>query len=116
LAVIGQGGLAPGGLNFDCKIRRESSDPEDLFVAHVAAMDNLAFGLKKAAKIYEEKVLSSLVAERYASFQTTELGKRVEAGTATLAECEKFVKENGEATQRSAKQEKFEAIFNNYFL
>jgi xylose isomerase len=57
LTVIKQNGLQPGGLNFDCKLRRESSDLEDLFIAHIGAMDNLAFALKKAALIYEDKHL-----------------------------------------------------------
>ncbi len=116
MTIINQGGLAPGGLNFDCKIRRESSDLEDLFISHIAAMDNLAFALKKAAVIFEEKILSSMVDQRYISFATTDLGKRVESGAATLQDCEAFVQANGDVQQRSGQQEKFESIFNNYFL
>lgn len=116
LAVINQKGLAPGGLNFDCKVRRESSDLEDLFIAHIGAMDNLAFALKKAAKIWEDKHLATMVNERYSSFNTTELGKKIEEGNATVQDCEKFIHENGEPKQISGKQEKFEQVFNNYFL
>lgn len=116
LTIIQQGGLAPGGLNFDCKVRRESSDPEDLFIAHVGAMDNIAFALKKAAQIHSDKHLESMVNERYSSFQKSELGKKVEAGTATFQDCENFVKEHGEPKQVSGKQEKFEQVFNNYFV
>lgn len=114
--IINQNGLAPGGLNFDCKVRRESTDPEDLFIAHIAAMDNLAFGLKKAAQIYQDKILSSMVDERYISFHTTELGKKIESGSASFEDCEAFVKANGEPRIVSAKQEKFEQVFNNYFI
>lgn len=116
LTIIQQGGLAPGGLNFDCKVRRESTDPEDLFIAHVAAMDNLAFALKKAARVHSDKHLESMVNDRYASFANNELGQMVEAGTATFADCEKFVKANGEPKQMSGKQEKFEQVYNNYFV
>ena len=69
-----------GGLNFDCKIRRESSDPADLFIGHVGAIDNLAFALKKAAQIYEDNLLKQMVDQRYLSFHTTELGKQIEKG------------------------------------
>jgi xylose isomerase len=116
LAIINQGGLAPGGLNFDCKIRRESSDLEDLFISHIAAMDNLAFALKRAALIHEEKILSSMVDKRYITFATTDLGKKIESGAASLEDCEAFVRANGHVEQRSGQQEKFESIFNNYFL
>lgn len=116
LTIIQQGGLAPGGLNFDCKVRRESTDPEDLFIAHVGAMDNLAYGLKKAARIYEDKFLEKMVADRYASYATTDLGKLIESGQASFEDCVKFVEANGEPKQVSGKQEHFEQTFNNYFL
>jgi xylose isomerase len=115
LTIIKQNGLAPGGLNFDCKIRRESSDLEDLFIAHIGAMDTLAYALKTAAKIHEENILKSMVDQRYFTFQS-DFGKKVEAGGATFQDCEKFILENGEPKQTSAKQEKFERVFNNYFI
>lgn len=114
--ILNQNGLQPGGLNFDCKIRRESSDIEDLFIAHIAAMDNLAFALKKAAQIYNENILKQMVDERYLSFKKTDLGKMIENGTASLEDCENYVHENNEPKQTSAKQEKFERVFNNYFI
>ena len=114
--IIKQGGLQPGGLNFDCKVRRESSDPEDLFIAHIGAMDTLAYALKKAAAIHEEKLLASMVQQRYVSFDNTELGRKVEAGQSSLEDCAAFVDQHGEVKQTSAKQEKFEQVFNNYFV
>ena len=114
--VISQNGLAPGGLNFDCKIRRESSDLEDLFIGHIAAMDNLAFALKKAAQVYGEKLLSSMLEQRYASFKSSDLGKKVETGSVSVADCEAYLKAHGEPKPKSAKQEKFEQVFNNYFI
>lgn len=116
LNVIQQDGLAPGGLNFDCKIRRESTDPADLFIAHIGAMDNLAFALKKAAKIHSDKHLEKMVSDRYISYESNDLGKLIESGKATFQDCEKFVKENGEPKQASGQQEKFEQVFNNYFV
>ena len=114
--IINQNGMAPGGLNFDCKIRRESTDLEDVFISHIGSMDNLAFGLKKAAQIYSDKILSNMVNERYLSFSSTDLGEKIENGSATFEDCEEFVKSKGEPKPISAKQEKFERIFNNYFV
>ena len=61
-AVIDQGGIAPGGLNFDCKVRRESTDLVDMLIAHIGAMDCFAKGLRIAAKIKEEGVLGKMIA------------------------------------------------------
>lgn len=59
-----QGGLQPGGLNFDAKVRRESTDPEDLFIAHIGAMDAFARGLRNAVCIIEEGLLAAMVKVR----------------------------------------------------
>lgn len=59
--VVEQGGLQPGGLNFDAKVRRESTDVEDLFVAHVAAMDTFARGLRNAVHIIEDGIMAGMV-------------------------------------------------------
>ena len=53
--------MQPGGLNFDAKVRRESTEVEDLFIAHISAMDSLARGLRNAARIIEEGVLKKIV-------------------------------------------------------
>ena len=57
-----------------------------------------------------------MVDERYLSFENTELGKKIEQGEASLSDCEKFIFEAGEPKSTSAKQEKFEQVFNNYFV
>ena len=114
--IIKQNGLAPGGLNFDCKVRRESSDLEDLFIAHIGAMDTLAYALKQAAKIHQDNILKSMVDERYLSYKETDLGQKIEAGEATFEDCEAFVEIEGEPQQKLAKQEKFERVFNNSFV
>ncbi|MBN3306102.1 XYLA isomerase, partial [Amia calva] len=86
-SIVEQGGLQPGGLNFDAKVRRESTDLEDLFIAHIGAMDAFARGLRNAVKIIEEGVIAQMVKERYLSFSTG-IGQKVEEGTATLEELE----------------------------
>ena len=114
-AVIEQGGLAPGVLNFDAKVRRESTDVEDLFIAHAAGMDTFAKGLRAAAAIKTDGRLDAWVKERYASFDSG-LGAKVEAGKASFAECEKYIHEKGEATRISGKQEKYEQLINSFGL
>ncbi|KAK2141737.1 hypothetical protein LSH36_1050g00046 [Paralvinella palmiformis] len=116
--VIEQKGIQPGGLNFDAKVRRESTDPQDLFIAHIGAMDAFARGLRNAAKVVEEGVLNTPsqgipLCTRYMSFDTG-LGAKIANGTASLEECEAFIKDNGEPEKKSAKQEHFEAMFNYY--
>lgn len=110
-AIIEQGGLAPGGLNFDCKIRRESTDLEDMFIAHIGAMDSFARGLKNAAKLIEDGTLDALVKERYSSFDKG-IGAKIEKGTTSLEELEDYILEHGEPKMISGKQEKYEAIVN----
>ncbi|KAK8677427.1 hypothetical protein V6N13_142965 [Hibiscus sabdariffa] len=110
LSVIKNGGLAPGGFNFDAKLRRESTDVEDLFIAHISGMDTLARGLRNAAKLIEDGSLTELVRKRYSSFDT-ELGGQIEAGKADFEMLEKKVMEWGEPKVASAKQELAEMIF-----
>lgn len=111
--IVEQGGLQPGGLNFDAKVRRESTDPEDLFIAHIGAMDAFARGLRNAVGMIEEGLLARMVKERYSSFSHG-IGQKVEDGSATLEEIEAFVRQNGEPKVTSGKQEKYESIFNHY--
>ncbi|MCC4622741.1 xylose isomerase, partial [Xanthomonas cassavae CFBP 4642] len=70
LVVLRQGGLAPGGLNFDAKVRRESSDPQDLFLAHIGGMDAFARGLEVANALLTSSPLETWRKERYASFDS----------------------------------------------
>lgn len=112
-AVIEQKGIAPGGLNFDCKVRRESTDVEDMFIAHIGAMDTFARGLKIAAHVLQDGVIPKMIKDRYESYDNG-FGKQIEDGHATLEECEKFILDHGEPQLRSGKQEKYELIFNVY--
>ena len=111
--IMEQGGLAPGGLNFDCKVRRESTELRDMFVAHIGAMDAFARGLRNASRILNDNKLPAMVAERYSSFDTG-FGAQIESGGATLEDCEAYVRANGEPTQKSARAEEYEMIMNHY--
>jgi len=112
--VIEQGGLGTGGLNFDAKVRRESTDLEDMFIAHIGAMDCFAHGLKAAAKMVEDGLIAAAVKERYASWDE-EFGKKIEHDNSSLEEMEQFVLKHGETAKvRSAKEEKFNNLFASY--
>jgi len=112
--ILKYGGLAPGGINFDAKVRRESFEPVDLFHAHIGGMDTFARGLKIAAAMRADGALQKLVEERYASWSSP-LGKRIEAGTESFASLEKEMLAKGEATPcTSGRQELFENLVNCY--
>ena len=83
LVALKYGGLAPGGVNFDAKVRRESFEPIDLFHAHVGAMDTFAKGLKIAAAIRAGGELAAMVRERYQSWDEG-VGAEIEAGQSEL--------------------------------
>lgn len=100
--------------SFDCKVRRESTNLQDMFIAHIGAMDCFALALRKMARLVEEKYFDGLVDKRYASYRETDIGKGIEAGTITFDELHAFIKANGEPKKISGEQEKFEAIFNRY--
>lgn len=112
--VIQQGGLGLGGLNFDAKVRRESVDPIDLFIAHIGAMDCYALGLRKAAQMHQDGILREMLNDRYLSWSSTDIGQKIEDGTATLEECVEYAQKQGEPSLQSAKQELFEVIRNRY--
>lgn len=114
MIVVNQGGIAPGGNNFDCKLRRESSDLEDMFLAHIGGMDCLVCGLRSAEKVVEDKQLDSFLTSRYLSWKDEALAKKVEEGKAGLEEVEAFALKNGEPMQISGKQEHLEQLLNQY--
>jgi len=85
-----------------------------MFIAHIGAMDCFALALRKMARLVEEKKFDNLVEQRYASYGQTDIGKKIEAGTATFDELHAFVAKNGEPKKTSGEQEKYESIFNRY--
>ena len=111
--VLHQGGLQPGGLNFDCKVRRESTDTTDIAIGHIGAMDTFARGLRIAAQIRADGTLPKMIADRYSSFDSG-FGKDLEDGKLTLEDCEEYAIKIGEPKQTSGKQELFECILNQY--
>ena len=114
LVIMKQGGLQPGGTNFDAKVRRESIDPIDLFHAHIGGMDAFARGLKIAAAIRADGVLTDFVRNRYSSYDSG-IGRRIEIGTAGFAELESYMLQKGEADSNgSGRQEMLENIINQY--
>ncbi|MBP5483442.1 MAG: xylose isomerase [Bacteroidales bacterium] len=113
MQVIRNGGLGNGGFNFDAKLRRSSTDPEDIFIAHISGMDTIARALLNAAAIIEESPLPKMVAERYASFDSG-LGKKFEEGNATLEELYQYALKAGEPVAASGKQELYETYLTLY--
>lgn len=113
MQIIRNGGLHNGGMNFDAKVRRNSTDPDDLFIAHIAAMDAIARALIAAADILEKSPIPAMLKERYASFDQGE-GKRFEDGKMNMEELVAYAKHQGEPKQISGKQELYEAIVNMY--
>ena len=113
MQIIRNGGFKDGGTNFDAKLRRSSTDPEDIFIAHISAMDAMAHALLNAAAVLEESPLLQMVAERYSSFDSG-LGKKFEEGRATLQELYDYALKNGNPTAASGKQELYETLLNLY--
>ena len=115
MVVLEAGGLGQGGLNFDAKVRRESTDAEDLFIAHIGGMDAFARGLIIADRILSDSRSSELRQGRYTSYDSGD-GKRFEEGGLGLAELRDLAVQMGEPSQRSGKQELIENMINDYMV
>ena len=109
MQIIRNGGLGTGGTNFDAKTRRNSTDLEDIFIAHISGMDACARALLNAVEIMENSPIPAMLKERYASFDKG-LGKDFEDGKLTLEQVYAYGKTVGEPAQTSGKQELYEAI------
>ena len=114
LIVLRNGGLHSGGLNFDAKRRRNSTDLEDLFIAHIGGMDTFALALETAAKIMAEGKIDALLAERYRSFDTGD-GKAFEEGRLTLEQLADIGRK-AEISLVSGKQELLNNLLNQYLF
>ena len=115
LVVLRQGGLQPGGLNFDAKVRRESTDRGDLFMAHIGGMDAFAHGLEVAHALLTQSPLEGWRKQRYASFDQA-AGSDFEDGRSTLADLRDLAAQAGEPEQRSGRQEAYENLINQYLI
>ncbi len=113
LVVLEGGGLQGGGINFDAKIRRNSTDPADLFYAHVGGMDIFARALIIAENILQKSDYKKIRSDRYASFDTG-AGKDFEAGKLSLEDLRQYAIDNGEPKTISGKQEYLENIINRF--
>jgi xylose isomerase len=113
IVVLEAGGFKGGGINFDAKIRRNSTDPEDLFYAHIGGMDVFARALIIADTILQKSEYKRFRKDRYASFDGGK-GKDFEAGKLSLEDLRTYAIENGEPAIRSGKQEWLESIINRY--
>ncbi|QJD78623.1 xylose isomerase [Spirosoma rhododendri] len=113
LVILEAGGFKSGGVNFDAKTRRNSTDLEDIFIAHIGGMDTFARAAIAAEAILEKSSYKKLRAERYASYDSAE-GARFEKGELTLEDLRNYAMTNGEPKQISGKQELYEMIVNQY--
>jgi xylose isomerase len=113
LVFLKAGGLQGGGVNFDAKIRRNSTDMEDVFLAHIGGADTFARALLTADKIITSSPYDKLRTQRYSSFDSGN-GKAFEEGKLSLTDLYKIAQENGELNLQSGKQELFENIINQY--
>lgn len=113
LIILEAGGFQGGGINFDAKIRRNSTDPTDLFYAHIGGMDLFARALVTADNILQKSEYKKLRTDRYASFDTG-TGKDFEEGKVSLEDLRNYAIANGEPKVISGKQEYIENLINRY--
>jgi len=114
LMLLKYGGIAPGGTNFDAKVRRESFEPIDLFHAHIGGMDAFARGLKIAAAIRADGQLEKIVKDRYSSWDAG-IGARIEGNLEDFKSLEAYMLKKGEvAPNQSGRQEMLENLINSY--
>jgi len=114
MIILRAGGLQGGGTNFDAKTRRNSTDLEDIFIAHISGMDTFARALEIAADVLEKSPYLQMLSDRYASFDSGK-GKEFEEGKLSLEDLRDYaVKLGREPKQISGKQELYEAIINMY--
>ena len=113
LSLIRHGGLGSGGMNFDAKLRRSSTDPEDIFIAHVHSMDAIARAYLVAERILRESDFPEMRRERYASFDHGP-GAAFEAGELDLADLARLAAELGEPARTSGRQERYESLLSRH--
>jgi len=113
MIILEAGGFQGGGINFDAKIRRNSTDPADLFYAHIGGMDVFARALITADSILQKSDYLKLRKDRYASFDTGK-GKEFEEGKLSLEDLRAYAIQNGDPKTTSGKQEYIENLINRY--
>ena len=113
MQIVRNGGFGTGGTNFDAKVRRNSTDLEDIIIAHISGMDACARALLNAIEIMEKSPIPEMLQKRYASFDSG-IGKQFEEGKLTFEEVYEYGKRVGEPKQTSGKQELYETIVAMY--
>ncbi|MEP6682346.1 MAG: xylose isomerase, partial [Parafilimonas sp.] len=113
LVLLEAGGLQGGGINFDAKIRRSSTDAADLFYAHIGGMDTFARAFIIADKILNKSDYKQFRKDRYASYDNGK-GKAFEEGKLSLEDLRNYAAEAGEPSMKSGRQEYLENIVNRY--
>jgi xylose isomerase len=113
LVIVEAGGFGGGGINFDAKIRRNSTDADDLFHAHIGGIDTFARALVVADKVLHQSDYKKIRTERYASFDSGK-GKEFEAGKLSLEDLRNYAVAQGEPAVKSGKQEYLENLINRY--
>ena len=113
MVILNAGGFSTGGINFDARIRRNSTDTEDIFIAHISGMDTFARSLVIADKILRESNYLTMLKTRYESFDKGP-GSDFEDGKLTLEALRDIAPELGEPAPKSGKQELLEQLINIY--
>ena len=113
MVLLESGGLKNGGMNFDAKTRRNSTDLEDIFIGHINSMDTLAKGLIIADNILRDSNYLELKKERYSSFNEND-GRQFSTGKLNLSQLSKIAMNQSKPELKSGKQELFESIINKY--
>ncbi len=115
IVIIETGGFTSGGINFDAKTRRNSTDLEDIFIAHIGGMDAFARAFEISWNLLEKSSFRQMRKDRYASFDSG-MGARFEKGELSLEDLREFALKNGEPGMISGKQELYEALLNQYIM
>ena len=110
--VLKNGGIAPGGFNFDAKLRRGSFELDDLFLGYIAGMDTFAKGLLAANALIEDGRVDAFVKERYSSYNTG-IGKSIIDGSVGFEELAAYALDNDQIINKSSKQEWLETVVND---
>ena len=113
--ILENGGIAPGAVNFDAKVRRSSFTMDDLFLAHIAGMDTFARGLKAAAKLKEDKFFDDLIDARYASYRTG-IGAQIVEGKTDLKTLTEYALKNDQIKNDPAHLEWIKSRLNDYLV
>ena len=111
--VLKNGGLNPGGLNFDAKVRRQSYENVDLAYGYISGMDTFAKGLRIAAKLLEDKVFENIIKERYNSYDNG-IGLKIDNNETSFEELEAYALKLKDIKCESGHQEMLESILNQY--